>query len=346
MGSGVRTLQCSEPTQTSPSRKRGASRSQVRVARPDAVASSPVAPTRTESIAADRVAPVRHRIRGEGRHDGHRRLTPLGALPDSRRIWSCRRSRAVVRGEPDRPSDHAEPDVVFAMSDGHDRRRGDPRPGRGPGAGTSADRSRPARRHRAGADRGKLNLEELRRDPGVARRTAISGARSPSSIRRCATFAISRSTCAPSILDDLGLVAAVRWYVSPSRSPRRIPDEVRRDVIPPGLGDELESACFRVLQEALTNVATSRAGKATSASSSGESTASSSSSSRMTGSGSTSFGVRRRAGRRPTLGLTGMSERICTIGGSIEITSAPGRGTTHQRPIPAGGRDRAGTPAR
>jgi signal transduction histidine kinase len=58
----------------------------------------------------------------------------------------------------------------------------------------------------------------------------------------------------PSILDDLGLVAALRWYLD--RLGRRtglvtqfvseLPEEVRFPV-------ELENTCFRVVQEALTN---------------------------------------------------------------------------------------------
>src|SRR5260221_5835431 len=58
----------------------------------------------------------------------------------------------------------------------------------------------------------------------------------------------------PSVLDDLGLAAALRWYGD--RFARRAHVEVRvaLDPVPP-LEAELETACFRVAQEALTNVA-------------------------------------------------------------------------------------------
>jgi signal transduction histidine kinase len=130
----------------------------------------------------------------------------------------------------------------------------------------------------------------------------------------------------PAILDDLGLVAAVRWYLSRQGRLVGYRTSFTTDSIPLGLDDEVESACFRALQEALTNVA--RHARATRVSV--ELRQSSDEIVLVVEDDGVGFNVlrtRRRAGRRPTLGLTGMSERVCTIGGSIEITSAPGRGT-------------------
>ncbi len=58
----------------------------------------------------------------------------------------------------------------------------------------------------------------------------------------------------PSILDDLGLVAALDWYVdkqskSSDLSIQFIHGDIKRDLAP-----ELEIACFRIAQEAITNV--------------------------------------------------------------------------------------------
>ncbi len=229
-------------------------------------------------------------------------------------------------GERDRTSDHSDPNVVFALSDGH---TGDAAI-RALVAAQEQERRRIARDLHDVIGQAltavKLNLEELRRDPrgrpsdGDLRRSIAIVDQAMRDIRDVAI------DLRPSILDDFGLVAAVRWYVS--RQGRLVGYRTRfaADVIPPGLGDELESACFRVLQEALTNVA--RHARASHV--------------RVElrrihgdvvlvveddGVGFDVLRARRRAGRRPTLGLTGMSERICTIGGSIEITSAPGRGT-------------------
>src|SRR3981081_2391992 len=58
----------------------------------------------------------------------------------------------------------------------------------------------------------------------------------------------------PSVLDDLGLAAALRWYVDRFRRCGEVEMHMAIDVVPP-LEPELETACFRVAQEALTNVA-------------------------------------------------------------------------------------------
>src|SRR5258706_4534921 len=58
----------------------------------------------------------------------------------------------------------------------------------------------------------------------------------------------------PSVLDDLGLAAAVRWYADRFARRTRIEAHLSIDAVP-HLPPELETACFRVAQEALTNVA-------------------------------------------------------------------------------------------
>jgi PAS domain S-box-containing protein len=57
----------------------------------------------------------------------------------------------------------------------------------------------------------------------------------------------------PSVLDDLGLAAAIRWYVD--RFARAGPLETHLSIGQlPALEAELATACFRVAQEALTNI--------------------------------------------------------------------------------------------
>jgi signal transduction histidine kinase len=96
--------------------------------------------------------------------------------------------------------------------------------------------------------------------------------------------------------------------------------------LPARLDGDAELACFRVLQEALTNVA--RHAHASRVRVELRRTAS-----EIVlrveddGVGFDVVGVRRRRAARPSLGLTGMSERMSTIGGSIELTSSPGCGT-------------------
>jgi signal transduction histidine kinase len=172
----------------------------------------------------------------------------------------------------------------------------------------------------------KLNLETLRRvppgqpmDADLRRSIAIVD----QAMRDIRDVAIELR---PAILDDLGLVAAARWHLSRQGRLVGYRTSFAADAIPLGLDDEIESACFRVLQEALTNVA--RHARATRVRVELRRTADD-----ILlvvdddGVGFEVLGSRRRQGRCPTLGLTGMSERACSIGGSIDISSTPGHGT-------------------
>jgi signal transduction histidine kinase len=58
----------------------------------------------------------------------------------------------------------------------------------------------------------------------------------------------------PSMLDDLGLVPAVRWYANRQASLAGLQAEIRVDPMESRLDPVIETACFRVAQEALTNV--------------------------------------------------------------------------------------------
>jgi len=58
----------------------------------------------------------------------------------------------------------------------------------------------------------------------------------------------------PSVLDQLGLEAAVEWLVKESAKRTGIPVALRADEFPP-LPDAVASNAFRIIQEALTNVA-------------------------------------------------------------------------------------------
>jgi signal transduction histidine kinase len=130
----------------------------------------------------------------------------------------------------------------------------------------------------------------------------------------------------PSVLDDLGLAAALRWYVD--RFARRGPLKVHVSIDPAvsGLEPALETACFRLAQEALTNVVRhARAqhvwfdlhllGHGL------ELTV------RDDGAGFDVAAARSRAIRGGSMGLLGMEERVSLTEGELEIVSAPGQGT-------------------
>src|SRR5215213_6609836 len=139
----------------------------------------------------------------------------------------------------------------------------------------------------------------------------------------------------PPILDDLGLTTALRWYVD--RYTKRtgltvdividLPDENER------FSREFETACFRIAQEALTNVV--RHAKATQVLL------------RLTrsrevllltvkddGAGFDVERLRKRAPRVATLGLISMQERAHAAGGRVEIESAPAGGTEVRFSLP------------
>ena len=142
----------------------------------------------------------------------------------------------------------------------------------------------------------------------------------------------------PSMLDDLGLVASVRWQLD--RTARLAgfvghftanPPEIR---LPP----EMETECFRIAQEALTNVVRHAGARQVDVALSrhGE---------RLDlivhddGAGFDVAAAHRHAARGGSLGLLGMQERAALLGGRITIEAGPGLGTkVHLRvPLAANG---------
>jgi PAS domain S-box-containing protein len=143
----------------------------------------------------------------------------------------------------------------------------------------------------------------------------------------------------PSLLDDLGLGAAMRWFVD--RLASRLPIRVQLEI---GLGEErlppeIETACFRVAQEALTNAtrhANARNIEIALRQSAGPANAMGATGTRNwleleirdDGQGFDVRSARERAAGGSSLGLPGMEERALLAGGRLTIESAPGYGTT------------------
>lgn len=144
----------------------------------------------------------------------------------------------------------------------------------------------------------------------------------------------------PSVLDDMGLAAALDRYVSDYRERHRI----AADVITHGLEGqrlppEVETTIYRIVQEALTNVV------------------------RHAQAANVSVMIDRRErkvlvvieddgvgfdperaadGRRQRLGLYGMRERAELLGGKFTVESQPGRGTTLFVELPVDGAEARG----
>ena len=146
----------------------------------------------------------------------------------------------------------------------------------------------------------------------------------------------------PSILDDLGLAAAVEHQAHDLAEVHGVAVDLRIE----GLDDDplpplLQSTVYRVVQEALTNVARHAAARSVSVQ-------------LVCDDGAVQLSVRddgvgfhagspseTTPGERRRLGLRGMRERAALIGGSVEVASPPGAGTTSRRIFLCGARVRA-----
>jgi signal transduction histidine kinase len=127
----------------------------------------------------------------------------------------------------------------------------------------------------------------------------------------------------PGILDDFGLEAAVEWQVQEFGRRSGLDCTLAVDHPEKRLDRQRQTALFRILQEALTNVSR-HAGASRVAVSLGVDGECSVLEVRDDGRG---LGAAERANPK-SFGLIGMEERIRAFGGSLEILSAPGTGTT------------------
>jgi signal transduction histidine kinase len=130
----------------------------------------------------------------------------------------------------------------------------------------------------------------------------------------------------PSLLDDLGLVAALRWYLD--RQSQRAGYKAEFTADPPGLrgATGLETACFRVVQEALTNIARHAQARNVCVLLR-QSGTELEVQIRDDGVGFDVAEARQQAARGASLGLLGMQERVLLSGGRITIESTLGSGT-------------------
>jgi signal transduction histidine kinase len=137
----------------------------------------------------------------------------------------------------------------------------------------------------------------------------------------------------PSLLDDLGLVPAVRWYLGRQAERAGWNIDVQVDESLPPLPQSVAIACFRVIQEAVTNIM--RHSNATRVSVSlQEDNRDLLLVVRDNGVG---FDVQKaldKAAKGQSMGLIGMQERIRFLNGSISIVSDPGHGTEVHVRIP------------
>jgi signal transduction histidine kinase len=135
----------------------------------------------------------------------------------------------------------------------------------------------------------------------------------------------------PSMLDDLGLAAALEWQGREVSRRSEIEVSVESESVPEDLPDEYKIYIYRLVQEALNNAV------------------------RHSGARNAKVVVERLAksivvrvaddgrgfdpGRSRGMGILGMEERVKRLGGTLRVESQPGKGATvtAELPIPAGG---------
>jgi two-component system sensor histidine kinase UhpB len=136
----------------------------------------------------------------------------------------------------------------------------------------------------------------------------------------------------PGVLDDLGLNAALRWLAGDFQQRLNLPVELSIDGLEESLQTCLYAALyattlFRIAQECLTNAARHAQAQHVFIS-------------YQQGKQHIAFFVRDDgdgfdvARQTPGLGITGMRERAALLGGTLTITSSPGRGTAIEAHLP------------
>ncbi len=132
----------------------------------------------------------------------------------------------------------------------------------------------------------------------------------------------------PALLDDLGLPAAVDWYLTGFGKRHGLAVELLQEGMEMRMVPEIEAACYRIIQEALTNVA-------------------------KHAHASLAFVYLRHVGdtlqvaiedngvgfdpatARRGLGLIGIRERVAHLSGTVQVDSGPGKGTRLRIRLPA-----------
>ncbi len=165
---------------------------------------------------------------------------------------------------------------------------------------------------------------ELHRDPKETRaRLDAAAANAEQTLRSVRDISLMLR---PSMLDELGLIPALHWQAREVSRRGGILTTVHCDDEDLALREELRTAVFRVVQEALQNAL------------------------RHSGAKTAEVGIAKRDGHLhlivnddgrgfdPALargmGLLGMEERVTRMGGRLRIVSAPGRGTTITADLP------------
>lgn len=140
----------------------------------------------------------------------------------------------------------------------------------------------------------------------------------------------------PSVLDDLGLTSAIRWCAERHLKPLGIAVRCEFAGLERRLPPEVETALFRVVQEAVTNIAKHAEAETVLI----QCTADARQVTIEIEDDGRGFEPQALVPSRETgtgLGLAGIRERVELLGGTVEIESAPGQGMRIALSVPFGG---------
>jgi signal transduction histidine kinase len=150
----------------------------------------------------------------------------------------------------------------------------------------------------------------------------------------------------PPLLDDLGLVPALRWYVNQQTERAGLEAKISADPLADDVPPHIRLACFRLAQEAITNVVRHAQAKIVKLE-----LRRTESCLRLRvrddGKGFDVAAAEARAEQGASLGLLSLKERAALAGGGAHITSSPGEGTTVEvfLPLTPGGECASHDPA-
>ena len=137
----------------------------------------------------------------------------------------------------------------------------------------------------------------------------------------------------PSMLDDLGLLPALNWLGREIGRTTELQVDITAEGLPENLPDEYKTCVYRVVQEALRNCCRhARARRADI---------------RLSATAQRLFlevqddGIGFDPAHDKGLGLLGIEERVSHIGGTVQVDSLPGQGTSIRLELPLNGESRA-----
>jgi len=172
----------------------------------------------------------------------------------------------------------------------------------------------------------KINLQGVQRRAeaaGVASQIADSVTIAERLLQQVRTLSLDLR---PSLLDDMGLEIALNWYLNRLAESAGWRAQLKASLKDERMPAEIETVCFRVVQEALTNVmrhaqATEVVIELNQLAEELELVI------RDNGVGFDVAAARQRATQGGSLGLLGLPERVALVGGQTSIVSTPGHGS-------------------